>query len=246
MRKTLLLIVPFIVVGFWGASVTSADDCADALEKVQLTASRPPDPGTQQAFQEALDLCPSSPRLYRLVGDYYEHWSQNDINPERQAYFNYLATECYARGIKSGKGDEVTQMKFKLAALESQTEEISEVRIRSVTPYVRLNVRVFFEFNSSELNKGAQEQLDVLGRYLAEESKSRIILEGHTDLVGGEEYNLALSLKRAQSSKEYLVSKFGVMPDSIETVGHGFERLADVNDPYSAKNRRVRIRKLPF
>ena len=128
--------------------------------------------------------------------------------------------------------------------LESGTEDITEVGIRSIKPGARLNIRVFFEFNSSVLSKDAQEELDVLGRYLGDVKSSRIVLEGHTDMVGGEPYNMVLSKQRAQSAKEYLVKKFGVTPESIEIHGYGFERLADVDDPYNAKNRRVRVRKL--
>jgi len=244
MRKILLRIVIVSVIGLWCATASLADNCTDALKMVDLARATPPEASTQEKFQTALKLCPSNPQLYLLIGDYYDHWSKNDINPERQAYFNYLATEYYASGIKSGKGDEVTKMKFKLAALESGVEDITEVGIRSIKPYARLNIRVFFEFNSSELTKGAQEQLDVLGEYLAEAGSSQIILEGHTDIVGSEPYNMALSKERAASAKEYLVSKFGITPESIETVGYGFERLADVDDPFNPKNRRVRIRKM--
>jgi outer membrane protein OmpA-like peptidoglycan-associated protein len=235
-----------LFIGLWCASASVADDCADALKKVDLTIARPPDAGTEESLQAALNLCPSSSKLFLLIGDYYEHWSRNDVNPERQAYFNYLATEHYARGTKSGNGDEVAKMRVKLAALESETEDVSEVRIRSIKPYARLNVRVFFEFNSSELTKGAQEQLDVLGQFLAEAAESRIVLEGHTDIVGSEQYNMALSKERAESAKDYLLRMFGTTPESIETIGYGFERLADIEDPYSATNRRVRIRKLPY
>jgi outer membrane protein OmpA-like peptidoglycan-associated protein len=179
------------------------------------------------------------------MGDYYDHWSKHDINPEKQAYYNYLATEHYAKGIKFGQGDEKRKMQLKLAALESGTEDITPVGIRSIKPYARLNIRVLFEFNSSELTAGGQEQLDVLGQYLAEGNSSRIILEGHTDMAGAEDYNMMLSVERAKSAKNYLVSQFNLSPEIIEIHGYGFERLADVVDPFGSKNRRVRVRKLP-
>jgi outer membrane protein OmpA-like peptidoglycan-associated protein len=221
-----------------------AEPCADARKTVDETIAVPPKAGTDERLQSALKECPSNPTLYNAIGDYYNNWWKKEFNPEKRASYNYLATEYYAKGIKLGKGKDFETMRRKLAALESGTEDITEVGIRSIKPGARLNIRVFFEFNSSALSKDAQEELDVLGRYLGDVKSSRIVLEGHTDMVGGEQYNMALSKQRAASAKEYLVKKFGVTPESIETRGFGFERLADVDDPYNAKNRRVRVRKL--
>ena len=245
MNSIFFRIVVIALIGLWCATASLADDCTNARKMVDTAIATPPGASTEGQFQNALKLCPANPKLYNLIGDYYDHWWKNDVNPEKQAYYNYLATEYYANGIKSGKGDEIKQMKFKLAALESGTEDITEVGIRSIKPYARLNIRVFFEFNSYELTQGAQEQLDILGKYLAEGNPSRIILEGHTDMVGTEEYNMLLSNERAERAKDYLVRNYGIAPEIIETHGYGFERLADVVDPYSAKNRRVRVRKMP-
>ena len=233
-----------LVIFCWFSS-SHADTCTNANNLVSATIANPPNTSTEVTFQKALMQCPKKPSLYLMIGDYYNHWWKNDINPENQAYFNYQATEYYAKGIKSGKGDEVDQMKHKLAALESGTEDITEIGIRSIKPYARLNIKVFFELNSSELSARAQEQLDILGQYLAESNSSMIILEGHTDMSGSEEYNMQLSNLRAESAKEYLIRKYNVSSDIIDTQGYGFDRLADVVDPYSGKNRRVRVRKLP-
>ena len=246
MTKILLHVVIVAILGLLSATVSSADNCTDARKMVDVAIATPPAASTEAQFQVAFKQCPNEPKLYHAIGDYYDHWWKNDINPEKQAYYNYLATEYYAKGIKSGKGDEIKKMKFKLAALESGTEDITEVGIRSIKPYARLNIKVLFEFNSSDLTQGAQEQLDVLGRYLAETNSSRIILEGHADMAGTKEYNKMLSTQRAQSAKRYLVSQYNITPEIIETNGYGYERLADVVDPYNAKNRRVRVRKLPL
>lgn len=233
------------LIGFLCVTASFADNCTVALKSAGEITATPPSVNTEEQFQGALKQCSDEPKLYLLIGEYYDHWSKNDIDPEKQSYYNYLATEYYANGIKSGKGDDIQKMKFKLAALESGTEDITEVRIRSIKPYARLNVRILFEFNSKELTAGGQEQLDILGRYLVEENSSKIILEGHTDMAGSEDYNMALSFQRSDSAKEYLLGNFKIDPELIEIRGYGYERLADVVDPYSAKNRRVRVRKMP-
>ena len=222
-----------------------AQDCQLAEEMIHSAITQRPEKSTMARFEKATQECPNHPGLYHRIGDYFNHWRKKEIRPEQQAYFHYLATEYYAQGIKIGTGGDVNTMKKKLAFLESGAEDISEAGIRSIKPFARLNIRVFFEFNSSELTDGAQEQLDVLGRFLAEKPSARIVLEGHTDRRGGEAYNHLLSLERAESAKAYLVSKYNVPPENIETQGYGFERLANVDDPFSPQNRRVRARKLP-
>ena len=233
------------ILGLLGATPSLADSCSDAREIVDVAITKPPAANSEAMFVEGLNKCPKNPNLYEMIGDYYVHWSKSDIKPENQAIYNYLATEYYAKGIKIGKGDAVKPLRYKLAALESDTEEITAVGIRSIKPGARLNIKVMFEFGSSELTAGAQKQLDLLGQYLTEGDASRVVLEGHTDMAGTEPYNRSLSVQRAENAKQYLISRFNLSPDMIETHGYGFDRLADVDDPFNAKNRRVRVRKLP-
>jgi len=246
MTKIILNLLLVSILGLLATTPSLADDCIDAGKSVEMVVASPPVANTDKVLQEALEQCPNDPKIYQAIGGYFDHWSRHDINPEKQAYYNYLATEYYAKGIKVSQGDEKKEMQLKLAALESGTEDITPVGIRSIKPYARLNIKVLFEFNSSELTAGGQEQLDVLGQYLAEGNSSRIILEGHTDMAGDEEYNMMLSVQRAESAKQYLVQEFNLSPEIIEIHGYGFERLADVIDPYGPKNRRVRVRKLPL
>jgi outer membrane protein OmpA-like peptidoglycan-associated protein len=244
MRTVMIRIVVAAVILLWSGVSSWAQDCTAARKMVAEAMVGPPEVSTDAKFQAALKECPADLELYNMIGDYYNNWWKKEIDPAKQANHNYLATEYYAKGIKVGKGKDVEGLRRKLAVLESGTEDITEVGIRSIKPGARLNVRVFFEFDSAKLSKNAQEELDVLGKYLGSAASSRIVLEGHTDMTGSEAYNMTLSKERAESAKEYLVSKFGIAPESIETHGYGFERLADVDDPYSAKNRRVRVRKL--
>lgn len=245
MIRIVLHLVLVSVLGLLGASPSLADTCSDAREIVDLAITKPPAENSEAMFVEALNKCPNDPKLYDLIGDYYVHWSKSDIKPENQAIYNYLATEYYAKGIKSGQGDEVKPLRYKLAALESGSEDITPVGIRSIKPGARLNIKVLFEFGSSELTAGAQEQLDLLGQYMTEGNAARVVLEGHTDMAGTEPYNRSLSIQRAESARQYLISRFNLSPEMVETHGYGFDRLADVDDPFSSKNRRVRVRKLP-
>jgi outer membrane protein OmpA-like peptidoglycan-associated protein len=64
---------------------------------------------------------------------------------------------------------------------------------------------------------------------------------GHTDSVGGRQYNVGLSQRRAEAIREALIDPFGVNPAVLEAVGMGEEQLRDPAHPTSGVNRRVQL-----
>ena len=104
---------------------------------------------------------------------------------------------------------------------------------------VNVGDRVFFNYDSSDLDADAQELLQDQVAWLKQYSDVSIIVEGHCDERGTREYNLALGEKRAQSVKNYLIS-LGVSSDRVSTISYGKERPAVVgsNDGAWAQNRR--------
>lgn len=102
---------------------------------------------------------------------------------------------------------------------------------------------VLFEFDSDDLViGGADDTLKRLVGYLNEKPAfTRLVIEGHTDSVGTDEYNMDLSKRRASTIKKWLVSRFRLDANKIEFVGKG-ERfpIAD-NGNYQGRqlNRRV-------
>ena len=104
---------------------------------------------------------------------------------------------------------------------------------------VNVGDRVFFNYDSSELDTDAQELLQDQVAWLKQYSDVSIIIEGHCDERGTREYNLALGEKRAQSVKNYLIS-LGVDSGRVSTISYGKERPAVVgsNDGAWSQNRR--------
>lgn len=100
---------------------------------------------------------------------------------------------------------------------------------------------VTFEFNSAELTAQARQVLDQLSIALRSQQLdgSRIVIEGHTDTVGGDDYNLRLSERRADAVGRYLA---GQQVDSgrLQVVGKGESDPLDA-DGTAAVNRRVRV-----
>ena len=104
---------------------------------------------------------------------------------------------------------------------------------------VNVGDRVFFNYDSAELDTDAQELLQDQVAWLKQYSNVSVIIEGHCDERGTREYNLALGEKRAQSVKNYLIN-LGISADRVSTISYGKERPAVVgsNDGAWAQNRR--------
>ncbi|MBB3330555.1 OOP family OmpA-OmpF porin [Halomonas campaniensis] len=107
---------------------------------------------------------------------------------------------------------------------------------------VTLQSDVTFAFDSSELRPGAAAELNQVANTLRNNPEVRVIIAGHTDSVGSNEYNQGLSQRRADSVRDYLVSQ-GVANGRMRTVGYGEERPVATNetDEGRAMNRRVEI-----
>jgi OOP family OmpA-OmpF porin len=99
-----------------------------------------------------------------------------------------------------------------------------------------------FDFDKSVIRPDAQAKLDDLVSKLAGVNLEVIVAVGHTDSIGTHEYNMALSQRRANAVKQYLVSK-GIEANRIYTEGKG--KTQPVADNRTAegrqKNRRVEI-----
>jgi outer membrane protein OmpA-like peptidoglycan-associated protein len=108
---------------------------------------------------------------------------------------------------------------------------------------ITLSGGVLFATNKAELLPTAQVKLQEVGKALTQQDKdARIVVEGHTDAQGADDMNLALSQRRADAVKTYLVSQ-GIAADRITAVGIGEVRpIADNKSPEGrANNRRVEI-----
>jgi len=104
---------------------------------------------------------------------------------------------------------------------------------------------VVFASNRSELLPDSHPRLDSVVEYMTYKKSARIEVSGHTDNVGSSKKNKALSLKRAQSVRDYLIAK-GIDGDRIEAVGRGDEAPTASNDTKEgqAANRRIEAREL--
>ncbi|MBI3148771.1 MAG: OmpA family protein [Betaproteobacteria bacterium] len=117
-------------------------------------------------------------------------------------------------------------------------EPVEKTTMRAV------DLEIPFEFNSARLSEDGKEILVQLGQALTSDSLSgvkSIVLEGHTDAKGNAGYNRVLSLRRAQTVKDFLAQKQSVPASKLKAVGKGSTELADPKNPEDGVNRRVRV-----
>jgi len=124
----------------------------------------------------------------------------------------------------------------------SETSFIAEIK-KVEEEMVRENILplpqpVYFKFDMDELTYHDMHQI-VLAVEHARQGKS-IIIEGHTDSHGSNEYNMALSLKRANRIKAMMVEMGGVNSDAISIKNYGEEKPAVAND--CSENRQLNRR----
>ena len=99
---------------------------------------------------------------------------------------------------------------------------------------------ITFDFGKARIRPKSKKTLNAAAAILREYAAIRIRIEGHTDDRGARERNMALSQKRADAVKWYLVDQ-GIAADRIETVGHGPDvpRASNKTNKGRAQNRRI-------
>jgi outer membrane protein OmpA-like peptidoglycan-associated protein len=107
----------------------------------------------------------------------------------------------------------------------------------------KIDLDIYFDFNSAAITPKAEPQLSQLGEALrtAQLEKSVIVLSGHTDAKGRDDYNQQLSERRAEAVRKYLIEKLNLSADNLTTAGYGRRDLKNKANPFAAENRRVQI-----
>jgi len=105
---------------------------------------------------------------------------------------------------------------------------------------------VTFDTNSAEVRPGLYAEIDRVAGVLTQYPDTFIRVDGHTDSVGSDAYNMDLSVRRANSVKDLLVQR-GIAPGRIEVMGFGETMPVATNDTEAGRqlNRRVEIKIAP-
>ncbi len=127
---------------------------------------------------------------------------------------------------------------------EEMQADIEGAKIERVGEGIKItfNSGILFAVDKSNLQPVAQENLQKLATILNKYPDTQILIEGHTDSDGPEDYNMDLSLRRANSVSNYLTS-LQVDPTRFHTQGYGETQPIASNDTAEGKalNRRVEV-----
>ncbi len=147
-----------------------------------------------------------------------------------------LALNYYFNPPKRVVAVEPTPEPVVIAPPPAPKEEV-EPEVRTIT--VRLYVE--FEFDKAVVRAIYGEELEAIANAMKAHDDIDLVLEGHTDSVGAEEYNQDLSERRANAVEAKLAEVYGIDPERISTVGYGEARPIADNDTEEgrAHNRRV-------
>lgn len=120
-----------------------------------------------------------------------------------------------------------------------EREQIAE--LAATKPKIDLEIQ--FDYNSADIAKTSVPAVQALGKALSDPALkgSTFVVAGHTDAIGGEEYNQGLSERRADTIKKYLVQNYGLNGTDLVTVGYGKTKLKDTANGADPINRRVQV-----
>jgi outer membrane protein OmpA-like peptidoglycan-associated protein len=129
------------------------------------------------------------------------------------------------------------------AEMDQLSRELSDLKAKQTERGIVLTMGdVLFEFGKSELSSVAIRNVSKLADFLQQHPARNLLIEGHTDSVGSDEFNLALSGKRADAVRDQLVAR-GIAAERMTTVGYGKKYPVANNDTPAGRqqNRRVEV-----
>lgn len=135
-------------------------------------------------------------------------------------------------------------MKTLVASREETIPGLTQADPPQRVEVYQLNVEVLFAFDSDKLDERSMSSLDRFFQEVTNRGYKRISVSGHTDSIGSPVYNQNLSEKRALSVKNYLMNRFKIPTQKIDSIGYGSTRPIADNGNYQGRqiNRRVEIR----
>jgi outer membrane protein OmpA-like peptidoglycan-associated protein len=222
--------------------------CASAPKQVteldeakRMVASAEQDPLAQTAAADELGQAKQA--LAAAEGT----WRENDMAAVR--FNSYLATR-YAQIVQERTADARIQEQIKDSSgrraqvlLAAREQELAALKAKQTERGLVLTLGdVLFDTASSQLKPGAQTTIAQLASFMAENPERRLLIEGHADARGSEDYNQNLSERRAYAVANALYRQ-GVAANRVTVVGLGEQYPLASNDTASGQqeNRRVEV-----
>jgi len=129
------------------------------------------------------------------------------------------------------------------AQLASAQQQLADLQAKQTDRGVVVTLGdVLFDTGKATLKPGAMSALGRLSNFLSQNSGTKVLIEGHTDSVGSDDYNIGLSERRARAVATELESR-GISDAQIQTLGRGKDMPVATNSTAEGRqqNRRVEI-----
>ena len=212
------------------------------------------DQGMQQLGKEVSDtLLQKRDRELKAARAGIQRSDPDADRARRAAETRSREAEAQAREAE-GKAREAEQARRQAAATEQAraaeqaktaalASELASLKAQQTGRGLVLTVGdVLFASGKAEVSSGGQRSIDKLADFLKAYPKRNVLIEGHTDNTGDQDFNIKLSQQRADTVRNQLVSK-GVAPQRIRTKGYGAKFPVVDNDTTGGRqqNRRVEV-----
>jgi outer membrane protein OmpA-like peptidoglycan-associated protein len=176
-----------------------------------------------------------------------------DPRPKKDRPFH---TEADLYVIDDALDPMVLLLKLKDPVLHDQKFRIENTKIDYVVPHPvnlvekqlteqkrAVTYGIYFDFNKDTIKPESEPVLKEIVQAMTDNPDWKLTVEGHTDNIGGDAYNLDLSKRRAAAVKAALVTRYHIAADRLSTDGFGSSRPIETNDTLEgrARNRRVEL-----
>ena len=226
-----------------GDGITDAEDrCPDAAGKSEFKGCPDAD---KVGVVDIDDKCANTDAKYKvdatgcpIDNDKDGIFNEDDACPDQ-------AGIIALKGCNDTDGDGVADNEDRCPTVKGTiaNKGCPEMAKEDVKKITQIASKIYFEFDKSILKDISLPQLDALVEILQRYEGANLSIEGHTDNVGEDEYNLTLSQQRTESVKNYLMSK-GIFESRLTAIGFGETQPIADNKTKSGQaiNRRVELK----
>lgn len=236
MKKVVILILIVLIAGCVYKPYREIDEAKATLEEARKASA---DIYAPEEFNNAVDFLNKA--LEEMEREDYIAAKASALSAKNFAEMALKKAEK-EKSKRKGKGEEIREVAVTSVSQEppQEVERTGEIALGGEKEDVILLKRVHFAFDDYSLSEETKKIIRENYKWLEEHPSVKVVIEGHCDERGTEEYNLALGQKRAESVKRYLI-QLGMEPSRIETVSYGESVPLDPrhNEDAWAKNRRA-------
>lgn len=192
-----------------------------------ITVSLPSAYAAETQTRESLINSLSKPKTRSLQTRSFNSRSLNAPQTAKTRQFRSLVNSLRAKGTRQITVEERTQV----------AKAVKENALPAV------DLEIYFDYNSTVISQSSAPKLATLGQALSSTNLKgqTFMIAGHTDAKGDNPYNQALSERRADAVKQYLVSAYRLDPKLLIAIGYGEEQLKLPSQPDAGQNRRVQV-----